>query len=96
MVNDDLAHELGGSHLLLGASHFMKKGLDRERLRQIWEYNVEPFIEDQFFGDPARIDRFRFDAVLRRYSEQTGDPSVDPAGPAPDGLDETGPEPPTA
>ena len=95
-VNDDLAHELGGSHLLLGASHFMKKGLDRERLRQIWEYNVEPFIEDQFFGDPARIDRFRFDAVLRRYSEQTGDPSADPAGPAPDGLDETTPEPPTA
>ena len=95
-VNDDLAHELGGSHLLLGASHFMKKGLDRQRLRQIWEYNVEPFIEDQFFGDPARIDRFRFDAVLRRYLEQTGDPSADPAGPAPDGLDETGPEPPTA
>ena len=96
MVNDDLAHELGGSHLLLGASHFMKKGLDQDRLRQIWEYNVEPFIEDQFFGDPARIDRFRFDAVLRRYREQTGDPSVDPDGPAPDGLDETRPEPPTA
>ena len=95
-VNDDLAHELGGSHLLLGASHFMKKSLDQDRLRQIWEYNVEPFIEDQFFGDPARIDRFRFDAVLSRYRERTGDPSVDPDGPAPDGLDETKPEPPTA
>ena len=95
-VNDDLAHELGGSHLLLGASHFMKKGLNRDRLRQIWEYNVEPFIEDQFFGDPARIDRFRFDAVLGRYLERTGDPSVDPAEPAADGLDNTEPEPPTA
>ena len=95
-VNDDLAHDLGGSHLLLGASHFMKKDLSVERLRQIWEYNVEPFIEDQFFGDPARIDRFRFDAVLDRYREQSGDPSVDPAESSPDGLDETNPEPPTA
>ncbi len=96
MVNDDLTHALGGSHLLLGASHFMKPGLDRDRLRQIWEYNIEPFIEDQFFGDPAQIDRFRFDAVLGRYRERTGDPSVDPTGSEPDGPDETGPEPPTA
>ena len=94
MVNDDLAHALGGSHLLLGASHFMKTGLDRDKLRQIWEYNIEPFIEDQFFGDPAQIDRFRFDAVLARYLERTGDPSVDPMELESDGPDETGPEPP--
>ena len=94
MVNDDLAHALGGSHLLLGASHFMKNGLDRDKLRQIWEYNIEPFIEDQFFGDPAQIDRFRFDAVLARYLERTGDPSLDPMELEPDGPDETGPEPP--
>ena len=95
MVNDDLADALGGSHLLLGASHFMKDGLARDKLRQIWEYNIEPFIEDQFFGDPAQIDRFRFDAVLTRYLERTGYPSVDPTELEPDGLDETGPEPPS-
>ena len=93
-VNDDLADALGGSHLLLGASHFMKNGLNRDKLRQIWEYNIEPFIEDQFFGDPAQIDRFRFDAVLARYLERTGDPSVDPMELESDGPDMTGPEPP--
>ena len=70
-VNDELKKELGGSHLLLGPSHFMKKygsspQEQRERLRRIWEYNIEPFIEDQFFGDPDQIAHFRFDAVMRR------------------------------
>ena len=74
MVNGDLAETLGGSHLLLGASHFMKPGLDRDRLRKIWTYNIQPFIEDQFFGDGAQIKRFRFDAVLDRYQEQNGSP----------------------
>ena len=74
MVNRDLAETLGGSHLLLGASHFMKPGLDRERLRKIWTYNIQPFIEDQFFGDGAQIKRFRFEAVLDRYEEQNGNP----------------------
>jgi hypothetical protein len=70
-VNGELKAELEGSHLLLGPSHFMKTygsspGEQRQRLRRIWKYNIEPFIEDQFFGDPAQIDRFRFDAVIRR------------------------------
>ncbi len=70
-VNDELKKALEGSHLLLGPSHFMKKygsspNEQREQLRRIWEYNIEPFIEDQFFGDPDRIAHFRFDAVMRR------------------------------
>jgi hypothetical protein len=50
----------------------MKAGLDEERLRLIWQYDIEPFIEDQFFGDPAQIDFFRFDTVMRRYQSQSG------------------------
>ena len=71
-VNDDLKKELGGSHLLLGPSHFMKEyGLSpdeqRDRLRRIWEYNIEPFIEDQFFGNPDQIKRFRFNQVMAHH-----------------------------
>ena len=71
-VNAELADVLQGSHLLLGPSHFMKKygsSLDtqRQRLRRIWKYNIEPFIEDQFFGAPDQIARFRFDAVVERH-----------------------------
>ncbi len=84
-VNGELKAELGGSHLLLGPSHFMKTygaslSKHRQRLRRIWEYNIEPFIEDQFFGDPDQIERFRFKAVWNRHgpaAESDGD-SDDP------------------
>lgn len=72
-VNDELEQELGGPHLQLGASHFMKRGHNREVLRRIWEYDIEPFIEDQFFGDPGRIERFRFPSVWQRFSELAGE-----------------------
>ena len=41
----------------------------RTRSRRIWEYNIEPFIEDQFFGDPDKIAHFRFANVLQRYTQ---------------------------
>jgi len=71
-VNDELEEALGGPHLQLGPSYFMKTGLDERSLRRIWQYNIEPFIEDQFFGDRQQIEFFRFDAVYRRYQEQSG------------------------
>jgi 5-methylcytosine-specific restriction enzyme B len=72
MVNDELVDALGGPHLQLGPSHFMKAGLDEDTLRRIWQYNIEPFIEDQFFGDPAQIDYFRFGTVMHRYQSESG------------------------
>ncbi len=71
-VNDELDTELGGPHLLLGPSHFMKQGLDEEAMRRIWKYNIEPFIEDQFFGDREQIEYFRFDQVYKRYLDLSG------------------------
>ena len=88
-VNGELKAELEGSHLLLGPSHFMKTygsspDRQRQRLRRIWEYNIEPFIEDQFFGNPDQIERFRFEAVWNRNGPATesdidaGDDGNDP------------------
>lgn len=72
-VNDELERELGGPHLQLGPSHFMKRGLDQAALKRIWAYDVEPFIEDQFFGDATRINYFRFDQVWRRFDDLAGE-----------------------
>ncbi|MCY3807650.1 MAG: AAA family ATPase [bacterium] len=87
-VNDELKVDLEGSHLLLGPSHFMKdygSTLDeqQQRLRRIWEYNIEPFIEDQFFGDPDRIGHYRFASVYARHG-----PAADPAGEADAGAED--------
>ena len=86
-VNDELKTELDGSHLLLGPSHFMKEygyspDEQHEQLRRIWRYNIEPFIEDQFFGAPDRIEYFRFNAVMKRHGrpvQREADPDDDPS-----------------
>jgi 5-methylcytosine-specific restriction protein B len=62
-VNNQLRAALGGDHLLLGPSYFMQRGIDENKLRRIWEYQIEPLIEDLFFGEPLRSEAFRFDRV---------------------------------
>ena len=65
-VNQQLRKELGGDHLLLGPSYFMRGGLDREALSMIWRYRIEPLVDDLFFGS-AKAKEFRFDVVWSRY-----------------------------
>ena len=82
IVNKELTEAIGAD-LQLGPSHFMKPGYlpaadpGDERLRRIWEYNIEPLIEDQLFGDPGRIGRFRFESVMARYLSSSR--QIDPA-----------------
>ncbi len=93
MVNDELTEALGGD-LQLGASHFMRKGYrgdpgaDDVVLRRIWEYNIEPFIEDQLFGDAHQIGRFRFGEVVARYRRSAGED--DSQGEIAEGSDQPG------
>lgn len=68
-VNEELEEALGGTHLQLGPSHFMKHGLSKASVRLIWEYNIEPLIEDQLFGDAEKIAKFRFGQVWDRWGE---------------------------
>ncbi|MYC85462.1 MAG: AAA domain-containing protein [Acidimicrobiia bacterium] len=85
MVNDELTESLGGD-LQLGASHFMKKDYGDEpdendpTLGRIWRFNIEPFIEDQFFGNEGQINKFRLGQVVQRYRSQSG--RDDPREPA--------------
>jgi len=74
-VNNQLRVALGGDHLLLGPSYFMRSGIDEDGLRRIWEYQIEPMIEDLFFGEPERVDAFRFERVWA----ELGAPAVEAA-----------------
>jgi 5-methylcytosine-specific restriction protein B len=71
MVNAWLSQDLGGPHLQLGPSYFMRSTIDQpEVLRRIWRYDIMPFIEDQFFGEPTHIERYRYEVVLAAYQKQ--------------------------
>ncbi len=76
-VNERLRADLGGDYMLIGPSHFMKQDLDENGLRRIWEYNIEPLIEDQFFGRQVVIDSYRFGEVWRRDGPGAAVPASD-------------------
>ena len=64
----DLANrKLEDRHLGIGPSYFMKKDLplDEDRVRFIWEQAVIPYIEEQCFGDEAKLKEFAFDGLKR-------------------------------
>ena len=71
----------------------MKSDLDKDGLRRIWEYNIEPLIEDQLFGRQDVIESLRFDKVWRRYGPGTTSSGAQPGEPddqSADPADEAG------
>ena len=50
----------------VGPSHFMKEGLDEERIKRIWEYGVLPYIEERLFGQVGQsLDDFKLDTLRK-------------------------------
>lgn len=72
LVNSRLRTELGGEHLALGPSYFMKPGIDEEALRRIWKFQIEPLIGDLFFNDHERRQKFEFDTIWNEFVRTTG------------------------
>lgn len=68
-VNQRLRKELGGDHLLIGPSYFMVENLDEAGLEQIWKYQIEPLVDDLFFGsDKAKT--FHFAQVWKEFGPE--------------------------
>ena len=66
MVNDELRERLGGPHLQIGPTHFMREGLN-DVLEQVWTYSVYPYIEEQLYGDQTGIREYSFARVMKRF-----------------------------
>ena len=51
--------KLSNKEAAIGPSYFMKKeGLDEEKLKRVWKYNVLPYIEEQLYGGTLKIEDF--------------------------------------
>lgn len=89
-VNEELRDRLGNGDLLIGPSHFMKPDLDEQLMARIWRYDIEPFLEDQFFGDRSTIESYRWAKVLARHNARRlpAEPAtVEPPAASDDGDD---------
>ncbi len=81
-VNDELVEQMGSDHALIGPSYFMKASLDKRGLQRIWEYSIEPLIEDQFFGRRDVIESFRFQQVWSRFGPDATKSDAESAAPS--------------
>ena len=77
---------LADRNVAIGPSHFMRKRLNDELVRLVWENSVLPFLEEHFFADPDQLERFDLDRLRNGGSpaERTEEPPLDsePADPA--------------
>lgn len=75
-VNEELRTSLG-DHLLLGPSFFMKQDLSRSALQRIWDHNIFPYLEEQFWGQDE-LEDWTWSSVSQRFASKL-DPRVQAA-----------------
>ena len=67
--------KLSNKEAAIGPSYFMKKeGLDEEKLKRVWKYNVLPYIEEQLYGGTLKIEDFELDKLedeVKRASNES-------------------------
>ncbi len=73
-VVDHANEKLGDHQAAIGPSYFMKRNLNEEMLRLIWEHNVRPYIEEHLYGEHDRLGEFDLDTLrhetISRGAEQ--------------------------
>lgn len=57
---------LGDRNFQIGPSYFMTEVLDDEWLERIWRYSVKPYLEEQFFDEPERVEEFDLERLRAR------------------------------
>jgi 5-methylcytosine-specific restriction protein B len=64
-VLHELNKLINNAHYEIGTSFFLRPAL-AEHLEDIWRMEIEPYVEEHFFDQEGKLDRFRWDAVKQR------------------------------
>ena len=62
-LNRKLVDDLGPA-CQVGHSYFMVPGLDRDRLRTVWDHHVRPVLEEYFAAHPQRLAGYDLDMLM--------------------------------
>jgi 5-methylcytosine-specific restriction enzyme B len=62
-LNRKLADDLGPA-CQVGHSYFMVPGLDRDRLRTVWDHHVRPVLGEYFAAHPQRLGGYDLDVLM--------------------------------
>ena len=69
---DAVNRTLPDRHLQIGPSYFMRPGLNRQWLERIWAHSILPYVEEQFFDEPDRVEEFALAAIEQRVNSAPG------------------------
>jgi len=74
-LNEKLAADFPGKQLQVGHSYFMPRSpvvgplvpaaLDQDRVERIWRTDIEPFLQDQLFGQEQKLSSYTLAAVRK-------------------------------
>ena len=64
-IVDTANKELNDRDAAIGPSYFLKKNLNEEKVKMVWEHNVLPYIEERLFGEDEVHNRFDFDKLRK-------------------------------
>lgn len=57
-----LNRQIGDRHYEVGITFFLRKDLT-EQVEDIWRMEIEPYLEEYFFDQPDKVDKFRWEKV---------------------------------
>ena len=63
-----LNRQIGDPHYAVGVTFFLRPDLAAE-IEDIWAMEIEPYLEEYFFDQPASVDSFRWPEVKREIME---------------------------
>ncbi len=58
-----LNHEIGDRHYEVGITFFLQEHLG-DHIEDIWRMEIEPYLEEYFFDQPDKVNRFRWENVI--------------------------------
>jgi len=67
--------ELGDRDMAIGPSYFMRSDLDQHTLDRLWRYSIIPTIEEQFPGEPARLEDFELNTLVEKLKQPSPEPN---------------------
>jgi 5-methylcytosine-specific restriction enzyme B len=80
-IVDEANRRLADRHAAIGPSHFLRNdGLTEESVEIAWRYSILPYLEEQLFGEPERLEEFRLEKLkqaLRAHVEVETDAAPD-------------------
>ena len=63
-------NHIADPHHALGHAHFMQPNLAAD-LPHIWRYEIEPYLEEQFFDQPAQIQPLRWTNIRQQFTSES-------------------------